>query len=160
MPEQCLCYSQAILCIFNETINTFHSCRLECIHSPVCFVTILPMIENTPPFTITWLALGKNDVLKRMMRMVFSPLAGTRKFRLFMDIWIVRLGMWMNRSLVRLPTFVDKVSLLVFQKYRSPHCYLLSEMCLHRTSGVRKKKGQFTDTLLSSGFAIYLKFIK
>ena len=63
MPEQGLCYSQAILCIFNEIINIFHSGRFESIHSPVCFVTILPIIENTPPFTMTWLALGKNDGL-------------------------------------------------------------------------------------------------
>ena len=48
MLEQHLCYSQAILCIFNETTNIFHSGRCECIRSPVCFVAILPIIENTP----------------------------------------------------------------------------------------------------------------
>ena len=58
-----------------------------------------------------------------------------------MDISVLRLGMWMSRSLVRLLIFVDNVSVsLSFSKYRPPHCYLLSEMCLHRTSGVGKTR--------------------
>ena len=70
MLEQHLCYSQAILRIFNGAINIFRSGIYERIHWPVRFTFILPLtIVNIPPFTITLLPLGKIDVLLKIIRM-------------------------------------------------------------------------------------------
>ena len=140
-----------ILCIFNVTINIFHSSRFECIHSPVCLITALPsllLIENIPPLMIKLLAPEKNDALESMIKIVSSPSTGTIKFRPFMDIWIwiLRLGMWMSRSLVRLLTFMDKVSVLVFQSI-DRHTVTSCRRCVFIERAVCEK---FTDTLLSS----------
>ena len=53
MLEQHLCYCLMNLCIFNRIINII-ILIFEHIHSPVCFLTVLPsflLTENTPPFT-------------------------------------------------------------------------------------------------------------
>ena len=76
-----------------------------------------------------------------------------------MDIWILKLGMWMSRSLVRLPTFGDKVSVLVFRNIdrhtvtSCRRCACIERAVCEKKKKKRKKKSQFTVTLLNSGFA-------
>ena len=58
-----------------------------------------------------------------------------------MDIWILKLGMWMSRSLVRLPTFGDKVSVLVFRnidRHTVTSCRRCA--CIERAVCEKKKK--------------------
>ena len=74
-----------------------------------------------------------------------------------MDIWILRLGMWMSRSLVQLITFVDKLSVLVFQRI-DRHTVTSCRTCVCTERAVCETKSQFTDT--HANFAAYLKFIK
>ena len=153
MLEQHLCYSQAILCIFNGGINIFRYSIYECIHWPARFTFILPLtIVNIPPFTITLLPLGKIDVLLKIIRM--SSFDEDNTIQLRIDIWILRLGM--SWSLIRLPTFVNKVSVLVFLSIdRRTVTACRRCVCIEV-----QKKSWFADTLSSRGFATYLKFIK
>ena len=131
MLERHLCYSQAILWIFNGGINIFRSGIYECNHWPVRSTFILPLtIVNIPPFTITLLPSGKIDVLLKIIRMSSFDEDNT----------VQTLHRYLNpqTGYVDEPEHYPTANIcgqsvsLRFSKYRPPHCYLLSEMCLRR----------------------------
>ena len=95
---------------------------------------ILPLtIVNIPPFTITLLPLGKIDVLLNIIRMSsFDEDNTVQTLHRCLDPQT-------GDESEHYPTanICGQSVSLRFSNYRAPHCYLLLEMCLHRSAKKR-----------------------
>ena len=109
------------------------------------------MIENTSPFTIILLPLGKNEGPPSIMRM--SSLTRAAKFKPLMHI---RIPPTKPRCHCPAYDFIDIVSVLT--KDRAPYRYPLSEMRLRGTNAMLKESQSEKSRDTISNLATYLKF--
>ena len=98
------------------------------------------MIENAPPFTMTLLPLGKIDVLLKLIRM--SSIEEHNTIQTFHEYLDPQTGYVDEPELYPTANIRGQSVSLSFPKYRPPHCYLLSEMCLHRSAKKRANESR------------------